>query len=211
MRFRSTIFDLDGTIINSLGVVMRAYQYALSTVSQEEFSEEYIARHFGPNEEGVLRTLVPEAWPKATEAYHRYESEHVDEIVLFNGIIEVLDFLLSKEVSMALVTGRGQQSASFIMDEFSLERYFAIISAGTPETTEKTAELKRVIKHLHIDPQEAVFIGDATTDALSAISAEITPVLAKWSPLRFSPTAREPNVLTFYRVNDLYSWLQEVV
>jgi len=76
MKLDGMIFDLDGTLGDTLPVCFAAFRRALRGFSNRPYTDEEIAALFGPSEEGMIRQLVPDQWQACLKAYLvAYEEE----------------------------------------------------------------------------------------------------------------------------------------
>ena len=69
MRLHGVIFDLDGTLGDTLPACFVAFRRALEGFSAREYTDAEIAALFGPSEEGMIQRLVPEAGPGVRNIY----------------------------------------------------------------------------------------------------------------------------------------------
>ncbi len=83
----------------------------------------------------------------------------------FDGITEVLDTLKEKGIFIALVTGKGKQTTHFSLERFGMSHYFDQIETGSPEGSRKGEAIRAILQSLpDISKEEAVYVGDATSD-----------------------------------------------
>ena len=62
MNLGGLIFDLDGTLTDTLPVALAAFREAVRVYSDRSYTDEEIVARFGPTEEGMLQRLVPDRW-----------------------------------------------------------------------------------------------------------------------------------------------------
>ncbi|HAX24486.1 MAG TPA: hypothetical protein DCX80_05550, partial [Chloroflexi bacterium] len=85
------IFDLDGTLADTLPVCCAAFRPVLLDITGREYNDSEIVALFGPNEEGILRRLAGDDWPAAMERFlAEYEANHDTCPAPFEGIDDVL-------------------------------------------------------------------------------------------------------------------------
>jgi phosphoglycolate phosphatase-like HAD superfamily hydrolase len=136
---RGVIFDLDGTLADTLPLCIAAFRASIEPVAGRRISDEEIIATFGPSEEGTIPALAPQSFDDCLEEYLRhYESLHDAYSVPFDGIASLLDELRSAHVSLAVVTGKGSRSTAISLKVLGLEKYFTLIRAGSPRGPEKT-------------------------------------------------------------------------
>ncbi|MEJ2756894.1 MAG: HAD hydrolase-like protein, partial [Anaerolineales bacterium] len=140
MQLNGVIFDLDGTLGNTVPVSVEAIVRAVRAFTGETYTHPEIIARFGPTEQGILRQLVPEEdWEASYRRFLlEYEALHREGgYGVFAGIPEVLDMLHTCQVPTAIVTGKGLDSARISLRYFGLKDAFDVVKAGSLETTVK--------------------------------------------------------------------------
>ena len=84
------IFDLDGTVTDTLSIAFSAFRAAVAEFTPHQFTDEELMRFFGPTEEGILRRILPHNWELCFERYlDEYTSRHVGCSAPFPGMTSV--------------------------------------------------------------------------------------------------------------------------
>ena len=180
---RGVIFDLDGTLGDTLPVCYRAFARVLGRRLGRPFSDTEIHSMFGPSEEGILARLCPADPEGALEEYlAEYRAAHAECPRPFRGIPQALQTLRRHGVRLAIVTGKGPRSARISLDAFGLGRFFPLVEAGSPDGGVKPAAMRRVLRRWGFKAREAVAVGDSPSDVRSAKEVGITSVAAAWAP-----------------------------
>src|SRR5690242_17857694 len=113
IRLRGVIFDFDGTLANTIPMVLVAFKEALRHAGLREHTDAEIVALFGPDDAGILQRLVGDGWEDAYRVYlAAYEREHDTTPDPFPGIQPALDLLVERGVQLAIVTGKGADSAA---------------------------------------------------------------------------------------------------
>jgi phosphoglycolate phosphatase-like HAD superfamily hydrolase len=206
---RGVIFDLDGTLADTLPLCIAAFRAAIHPLAGRTLSDEEIIATFGPSEEGTIRALIPHRFGECLEDYLRhYESMHDAYSVPFDGIASLLDELRSARVPLAVVTGKGSRSAAISLKVLGLEHYFTPIKSGSPEGPCKDLAILDVLKEWGIAPGETVYVGDAPTDVLAARTAGCYVASACWASTAQATAleALQPDAVV-RTVSELKDWL----
>ena len=91
----------------------------------------------------VAKFASREQYPQTLETYYReLEILHHQKDVVMPGIRELLHDLQSRNIFMAVVTGKGKRSAELTLREMGLLKYFSIIESGSDDAPDKTIGLR---------------------------------------------------------------------
>src|SRR5262245_9691617 len=108
MRLSGIIFDLDGTLGDTLPVCFRAFRRAIFEFTGRSYTDQEIRATFGPSEDGIIRRFVPDRWQECLELYvDAYRSEHEQARDPFPGMHDALQVLGELGVRRAVVTGKS--------------------------------------------------------------------------------------------------------
>jgi pyrophosphatase PpaX len=206
---RGVIFDLDGTLGDTLPATFAAFRTVFQARLGVEYSDREIRSMFGPDELGVFRRLIPGAAEAATaEFLAEYERCHAPQTRPFEGIVPLLDTLAAREVACAVVTGKGAPSAVLSLRLLGLTEYFPRVEAGSPAGAVKPAAIRRVLSAWGYAPEEVAGIGDHPSDVRAARATGIVALGAAWSDLTDGGALRaELPEAVFERVADAHEWL----
>lgn len=179
---RAVVFDLDGTLVDSMPLVLRAVAYAISPFMTPPPPAEIYRRVAGPADR-CLRELLgtDENVPVAVERLFAYAREHENEHEVVEGGLELIDALRARGVPLAIWTGRDRESATAILRTTGLATRFETIVFGDSLPTHKPDPegLRRVAVELRVAPSELVLVGDAEVDVLGAHAAGSRSILIR--------------------------------
>lgn len=212
MKYKVILFDQDGTLADTLHLIAHAIKAALKTNAGLEMDLPEIVSHFGPSEEGVLRTLLPHQHKEAFDTYLQvYEHLH-DSIspTPFDGVRDLLESLQERDIPMGLITGKSGPATQITLQKFALLDYFNRIETGSPEGSIKREALKRMQTYFGVTAQECLYIGDEASDVRICQEAGVPIASAAWASTAHPDILESINPgMVFYRVQDLQSWLLE--
>jgi phosphoglycolate phosphatase/pyrophosphatase PpaX len=107
------IFDLDGTLGETVPICIQAFQQTLHHYLGWTLMAPDVIAMFGPSEEGMLQRQLPQTWPAALEVYLKeYERAHVTCPAPFPGLTTLLTGLRRRGLRLGIVTGKGLRSAT---------------------------------------------------------------------------------------------------
>ncbi|MAD98081.1 MAG: hydrolase [Flavobacteriaceae bacterium] len=210
-KLKAVIFDLDGTVANTIPLIIKSVQHALEPLIDKTISDEEVVNTFGPSEVGTVIALAPNSIELGFQRYLEfYQKFHHMCPTPFNGIVELLDFLRSNNIRIAMVTGKSKESAIIDLELFGITHYFEMIETGIPTRPSKPDALQRICDAMpDISSQEMIYVGDAPTDVGASHQVSIPIVGAGWAKttdLRALEMAK-PDYL-FRTIPDFLKWLK---
>jgi HAD superfamily hydrolase (TIGR01509 family) len=176
---RAIVFDLDGTLIDSLSLVLRAIAHALEPFGRRP-ADEIFAKLGGPPER-FLVTLLDDAQhvPVALQRMESFHRENGHLIRPFEDVAQFLARLRAHGVKLAVWTGRDRESGTWLLRELALEGFFDTVVFGDDLPTHKPDPegLREIMRRLGVQPDETLFVGDADVDVLGGVACGVDTVL----------------------------------
>jgi HAD superfamily hydrolase (TIGR01509 family) len=207
------IFDLDGTLTDTFAACFAAFREALLAVTHRSFTDEEILARFGPSEDGMFQRWMPDRWEACLQLYlASYEREHRRLARVFPGIQAALDTLKARQIPLAVVTGKGAQSAAISLAQLGLDHYFDTVETGSPEGGIKPRCLRRVLTHWGVTPDRVAYLGDVPSDIEASRAVGIIPLAAAWEKRSDAAALRalEP-LAVFDTVAQFIAWVERTV
>lgn len=213
MKLKGFIFDLDGTLINSLPVVRTSLNATLLKFSGRVYADQELSSLFGPSEEGIFKKLFPDSWREVLQFYlNEYDRIHVQYAKPFPGVVEALTLLHERKMKLALVSGKGAGSMGISLKHSGLKQFFEVIITGSELRASKPEHIKQVLALWNFSPEEVVYVGDVAYDVQAAKEAGVLPISALWAE-----TAQVQKVLAmnpahaFDNVESFNEWIIKMV
>jgi pyrophosphatase PpaX len=209
MKIKGILFDLDGTLANTLPICIKAYQYTLEQFTGRTFSEQEITAHFGISEAGILQRIIPEQWEEGLKVYFgMYAKLHVACNAPFPGVEDALKLLQKRGVLTAIVTGKGAYCAAYTLKHLDIAHYFDRVGVGKEHAIVKSSVIGEILAAWAMEPYEAAYVGDTDSDMQEAISAGVLPVGAAWAETStLHSLASQASVTTFPTLQSFINWL----
>jgi HAD superfamily hydrolase (TIGR01509 family) len=182
-RFAAILFDLDGTLGDTLELIYHAFNEALGPILGREISGQEIRARFGPPDGQIIREWVGgEDGETAVATYvAAYEARHQDFVQPFPGMRELLQECADSGARIAVVTGKSRVTAIVSLEQLGLMPLVEILYGGDDVSRQKPdpLALELVLESFGISPDQAVMIGDSADDvrAGKAIGAHTIGVL----------------------------------
>lgn len=178
------IFDLDGTLIDSLEDIKNSVNYAFRTMNIKEKSTDEVRRAIGNGALRLIEELIPECELfRKEEAYNYYIShynEHCsEETIVYDGVREYLQLLYQiPTVQIALLTNKPEESTKIILARLGLDIYFDLVIGGDtlPLRKPDPSGILYSMKHFSVTPSQTIMIGDSLPDIKAAHAAGVRSV-----------------------------------
>lgn len=184
------IFDLDGTLLNTIGDLADAVDYVMRSRNLPEHTNAEYRQMVG----GGIKRLVERALPeelKRDEAYveecvtqfRRYYVDNIDRHTTpYEGIHELLHKLQNDGVMIAVASNKFQHGTDRLVAKFFGDINFIAIEGnreGAPLKPDP-AIILNILRKANVEPSEAVMVGDSGIDIRTAIAADIDSIGVSW-------------------------------
>lgn len=185
---RAAIFDLDGTLVDSLPGIAEALNRALESHDQSGHSEAAVRGFIGDGTWVLARRALPATAPDpliaAVEAAFitHYARSWRDGTTAYAGIGEVLGALKSRGLPLAVFSNKPHGFTKEIVAHlFPAGSFQAVLGHrdGAPRKPDPAGALELAARFAH-PPERIAFIGDSTIDYDTAHNAGMSPVLVDW-------------------------------
>ena len=184
---RAVMFDLDGTLADSLADIAAAANHALSQLGRPTYPVQEYRYKVGQGLESLMQVgLGPEhasLIPRGIELFKEYYAVHsIDQTGPYPGIASLLDELTRRGVMLAVLSNKPHPATLQIMDKIFSNWKFAYALGHRPGTALKPdpASAIEIVNASGIPREQWLYVGDTKVDMLTAVNAGLYPVGVLW-------------------------------
>ncbi len=187
-QYKAVLFDLDGTLINTLEDLAAASNYALAAFGYPAQPVEKFKMYAGNGVAVMLERAMPagEASPERVAALKEkflsyYSVHYADKTRAYPGVPALLQALKDRGYKRAVVTNKVEEMAKVILDKLYPDSFDLIFGQrdGVPAKPDPTLA-RLAMQELGVSPTECVFMGDSGVDIQTAVNSGALPVGVLW-------------------------------
>lgn len=190
MQYKAAIFDLDGTLINSLEDLADSANAVLSAYHFPTYAAEKYRYFVGNGTQKLIERILPPHQAEDVAFVHRFMAEYKEryaenllhKTIPYDGIMEMLEELCRRGIPLAVCTNKHQSAAERIITALFPPRMFREIIGdreGLPRKPDPTKVL-HIMKEFGVTGQETAYFGDSSVDMDTASNAETLAVGVLW-------------------------------
>jgi phosphoglycolate phosphatase len=184
---RAAIFDLDGTLADTLADIATAMNRALASLSLPPHDLAAYRVFVGEGVEHLADRALPpgraDLRPELIERYlARYDEVYLDASVPYPGIVELLDALAARGMPLAVFSNKPHAATQKLVSALFGDTRFVSVAGRKPDVPKKpdpTGALA-VARQVGIAPADFIFVGDTAIDMQTAVAAGMIPVGVRW-------------------------------
>lgn len=184
---KAVFFDLDGTLLDTIPLIVDSYQHVYQTCLGRAGDTSYILSLIGMPLDVFFSQYDPELAAKMKKTYFEYNWAHVDtSIGVFLQVPEMLQRLQSNKIPMAIVTSKRYESAMHSLQQFGLDQFFDVVIAmeSTKKHKPDPEPVYEAMRQLKLnDPARVVFVGDSIHDIVCAQRAGCRSAMVDWTAM----------------------------
>ena len=212
-NFDLIVFDWDGTLFDSTGLIVQCIQSACHDVGIATPSDTDAAYVIGLGLQEALRhaapSLPPERYPELGARYRHHYFARQHELVLFAGTLDMLHDLKARNHLLAVATGKGRHGLDEALAQSALHGLFdatrtADETAGKPHPL----MLLELMAQLGTAPERTLMIGDTTHDLQLARNAGTASVGVSYGAHEPDAFGAHGPLAVLHSTAELSAWLQ---
>jgi pyrophosphatase PpaX len=182
-RVEAVLFDLDGTLIDTVELILTSFRHATCAVLGESLPDEVMMAGVGMPLIQQMRDFSPEHADELLRVYREHNAEAHDRMVCeYPGTVQVLKELQRRGLTMGVVTSKGTPMTLRGLRLFDLERFFGVVVTADDVPLHKPDPfpLRHAAELLGVDVERCAYLGDSPHDMEAAKAAGAVAIAATW-------------------------------
>jgi phosphoglycolate phosphatase len=189
MKYHAVLFDLDGTLLNTLDDLADSTNLALRRLGLPEHPVESYKRFVGDGIDSLIRRAIPEDRRDSATLREcvnltraNYAARWAEKTRPYDGIAELLDALTTRGVRMAVFSNKPDEFTQLCVERLLAGWRFEVVLGARPTLPKKPdpAGARLIARSLQLETAEIIYLGDTDTDMQTAVAAGMFPVGALW-------------------------------
>jgi pyrophosphatase PpaX len=199
-RFPVVLFDLDGTVVDTGGIILASMRHATREVLGREYTDHDLMKAVGgPGLAAQMEALAPEHVDDLVRVYRAHNLPLHEEVEPFDGIEDVLLRLHEEGVRIGVVTAKWRSTVELAFARLRVADLFETVVGGDETQKHKPdpEPLLLAAKRLGVEPQDCAYVGDSPFDIRAAKAAHMYAVGVTWGGIhdREALAVEEPAAL----------------
>lgn len=186
-EIKTVIFDLDGTLLNTLEDLCIAVNHALGTFGYPTKTLEEVRMAVGNGVGKLMERVLPDGianpdFEPCLESFRQYYSEHLqDNTTPYAGIAELLQWLKTNGYGIGIVSNKFDAAVKKLRDDYFTE-YITVAIGEAPDVRKKPAPdcVFRAMEELNSMRDDTIYVGDSDVDVQTAHNAGLFCVGVSW-------------------------------
>lgn len=189
MNFKAVIFDLDGTLVNSIEDIAMSMNIVLTNNNFPTFDLETYKTFIGHGVRDLVSKAIPEGYKdtaSVTQFFNEmmvvYREHCVQNTSIYPGILELLEELTLKNIPLAVLSNKVDELTKKVVSHLFPTCNFIEVLGMTTEPLKKPNPHKAlfIAKTLEIATKDILFVGDSEADVETALNAGMQAVGVLW-------------------------------
>jgi pyrophosphatase PpaX len=181
--FDPVIFDLDGTVVDTVELIRDSFRHTVTTVLGHELSDSVMLAGVGQPLMPQMQALSPEHAEELYNVYREYNHRRHDELIKpYAGMQAALMALRAAGRRLGIVTSKSRDTTAMAFRVLGMRDLFDEVVTATDSTVHKPLPepVLLCLERLGGEAARAIFIGDAPADIVAGAAAGLTTAAVTW-------------------------------
>jgi len=181
--FDPVVFDLDGTVVDTVELIVESFRYATSIVLGEVLPDEFILAGVGRPLRAQMERLSADRAQELYDVYREYNHRRHDELIRgYDGVEEVLDALKAAGRRIGMVTSKSRDTTAMAFRAVGLKERFDVVVTATDTSEHKPSPvpLQLCLQRLGATASGSIYVGDSPFDIQAGAAAGMATAAVAW-------------------------------
>jgi pyrophosphatase PpaX len=182
-RYPVVLFDLDGTVIDSGGIILASMRHATREVLGREYGDEELMQTVGgPGLEAQMRAFDPDRVEELVTVYRAHNEPLHEELMCCTGMEDALERLRADGRRLGVVTAKRRETVQLAFAHVPLGHLFEVVVGGDETERHKPdpQPLLLAAERFGAVPEETAYVGDSPFDVRAAKAAGMGSIAVTW-------------------------------
>lgn len=181
--FDPILFDLDGTVVDTVVLIRESHRYAVRTVLGQEFSDERLVANVGKPLLEQMHAFSPEHADELYRVYREWNHAHTAELIAsYDGITALLETLAGAGRQLGLVTSKTRDAVELAFDTLPVGKYFDVVVSADDSVRHKPdpEPIRVALDLLGRTANGGCYVGDSPFDIQAGQRAGMATIAVTW-------------------------------
>ena len=214
MKYETILFDMDGTILDTLEDLKDAVNFVMRQNNEPEHSLEEIRSFVGNGMKKLMIRSIPggEENPTFEKQFKEYQDYYPPHSKIktkpYDGILEFMKECKARGVKLAVVSNKQQPAVTELAEYYFKNLFDAAIGDGEGRKVKPAPDAPfEAMKRIGANPKTTLYVGDSDVDAKTAENANLDCVLVTWGFRERELLEKQKHIAIIDSVNELYQFI----
>ena len=206
LRLDAVLFDLDGTLVDSVPDVRWSLNQALADEGRDPVSIDQVKDYVGQGARQLAERALRDTGGLLDDAQHKrlldgflgtYRNNPVQFTTVFPGVFEALARLQARDIKLAICTNKPDITTWPVLRTLGFDKIFPVVLCGDKARKQKPdgAHVTETAEMLEVDPANCIMVGDSENDILAAHDAGVPSVFVTFGYCHMPVADLKPTVV----------------
>ena len=181
--FDPVVFDLDGTVVDTVELIVESFRFATRTVLGEGLPDDVIIAGVGQPLMFQMERLSEEHAQELCDVYREYNHRRHDELIRgYDGVAELLEGLKAANRRLGIVTSNSRDTTRMAFRAVGLAEHFDVVVTASDTTEHKPSPVPLLLclDRLGAGAGGSIYVGDSPYDMQAGAAAGMATAAVAW-------------------------------